>query len=86
MWLAIPGRIMASRWRGLRGRLFIAAPAAGQRMQPTATVTFKSGVQVRAEIVDTPETLERGLMFRSHWGRTKACSSCSSRQASIRSG
>ena len=37
-------------------------------MQPTATVTFKSGMQVRAEIVDTPETLERGLMFRTSLG------------------
>ena len=52
----------------IAGAVFIAAPAAGQRMQPTATVTFKSGMQVRAEIVDTPETLERGLMFRTSLG------------------
>ena len=31
----------------IAGAVFIAAPAAGQRMQPTATVTFKSGMQVR---------------------------------------
>jgi uncharacterized membrane protein (UPF0127 family) len=38
--------------------------AAGQWKQPTATVTFRGGVQVHAEIVDTPAAIERGLMFR----------------------
>jgi uncharacterized protein len=38
--------------------------ASGQWKQPTATVTFRGGVQVRAEIVDTPTAIERGLMFR----------------------
>jgi len=41
-----------------------ARPAAGQWVRPTATVTFREGVQVRAEIVDTPPAVERGLMFR----------------------
>jgi uncharacterized membrane protein (UPF0127 family) len=43
-------------------------PAAAQRLRPTATVTFPGGVQVRAEVVDTPETIERGLMFRESLG------------------
>ena len=37
-------------------------------MRPTATVTFASGVQVQAEIVDTPDAVERGLMFRESLG------------------
>ena len=37
-------------------------------MRPTATVTFAGGMQVQAEIVDTPETIERGLMFRTSLG------------------
>jgi uncharacterized membrane protein (UPF0127 family) len=41
-----------------------APPSSGQRLRPTATVTFAGDVQVQAEIVDTPETIERGLMFR----------------------
>ena len=41
-----------------------ARPAAGQWVRPTATVTFREGVQVRAEVVDTPPAVERGLMFR----------------------
>src|SRR3954452_23595579 len=42
--------------------------ASAQRTRPTATVTFPAGVQVHAEIVDTPETVERGLMFRTSLG------------------
>jgi uncharacterized membrane protein (UPF0127 family) len=42
-----------------------AAPASGQRMRPTATVTFAGGMKVHAEIVDTPAAIERGLMFRT---------------------
>ena len=42
-----------------------AAPLSGQRNRPTATVTFAGGVQVHAEIVDTPAAIERGLMFRT---------------------
>jgi uncharacterized membrane protein (UPF0127 family) len=42
--------------------------SSGQRLRPTATVTFPAGVQVQAEIVDTPETIERGLMFRKSLG------------------
>jgi uncharacterized membrane protein (UPF0127 family) len=38
--------------------------ASGQWKQPTATVTFPGGAQVRAEIVQTPSAIERGLMFR----------------------
>jgi uncharacterized membrane protein (UPF0127 family) len=45
-----------------------APPSSGQRLRPTATVTFASGVQVQAEIVDTPETIQRGLMFRKSLG------------------
>ena len=45
-----------------------APPSSGQRLHPTATVTFAGGVQVQAEIVDTPETIERGLMFRKSLG------------------
>jgi uncharacterized protein len=45
-----------------------APPASGQRLRPTATVTFPGGVRVQAEIVDTPETIERGLMFRKSLG------------------
>jgi uncharacterized protein len=41
-----------------------ARPAAAQWVRPTATVAFREGVQVRAEIVDTPPAVERGLMFR----------------------
>jgi uncharacterized protein len=47
---------------------FHATPASGQRLRPTATVTFARGVQVHAEIVDTPETVERGLMYRGSLG------------------
>src|SRR5215218_5443429 len=43
-----------------------AAPA--QRLRPTATLTFTGGVQVQAEIVDTPDAVERGLMFRESLG------------------
>jgi len=42
----------------------LAPPAAGQWARATATVTFRGGVQVRAEVVDTPPAMERGLMFR----------------------
>lgn len=45
-----------------------APPASGQRMRPTATVTFAGGAAVQAEIVDTPEAVERGLMFRDSLG------------------
>ena len=45
-----------------------APPSSGQRLRPTATVTFTGDVQVQAEIVDTPETIERGLMFRKSLG------------------
>jgi uncharacterized protein len=45
-----------------------APPSSGQRLRPTATVTFAAGVQVQAEIVDTPETIQRGLMFRKSLG------------------
>jgi uncharacterized membrane protein (UPF0127 family) len=45
-----------------------APPSSGQRLRPTATVTFAGDVQVQAEIVDTPETIERGLMFRKSLG------------------
>jgi uncharacterized protein len=41
-----------------------ARPAAGQWARATATVTFRGGVQVHAEVVDTPPAIERGLMFR----------------------
>ncbi|HEX2309995.1 MAG TPA: DUF192 domain-containing protein [Vicinamibacterales bacterium] len=41
-----------------------APPAAGQWARATATVTFRGGDQVRAEIVDTPAAIEQGLMFR----------------------
>jgi uncharacterized membrane protein (UPF0127 family) len=40
----------------------------GQWSHPVATVTFRSGVEVRADIADTPETRERGLMFRQSLG------------------
>jgi uncharacterized protein len=49
-------------WMALMALTGVAA--AGQWKQPTATVTFRGGVQVRAEIVDTPSAIERGLMFR----------------------
>src|SRR5262245_13000232 len=42
----------------------VAPPSAGQSARATATVTFREGVQVRAEVVDTPPAMERGLMFR----------------------
>jgi uncharacterized protein len=45
-----------------------APPSSGQRLRPTATVTFAGGVQVQAEIVDTPEAIQRGLMFRTSLG------------------
>ena len=45
-----------------------APPASAQRMRPTTTVTFASGAQVHAEIVDTPDAVERGLMFRESLG------------------
>jgi hypothetical protein len=47
---------------------FEPSPAAGQRIRPTATVVFAGGAQVHAEIVDTPEAIERGLMFRESLG------------------
>jgi uncharacterized protein len=47
---------------------FQAPPASAQRTRPTATVTFPGGVQVHAEVVDTPEAVARGLMFRTSLG------------------
>jgi uncharacterized protein len=49
----------------LAGRV---TPAPAQRLRPTASVTFAGGAQVQAEIVDTPEAIERGLMFRESLG------------------
>ena len=56
-----------------------AAPSSGQRLRPTATVTFPAGVQVQAEIVDTPETRDRGLMFRKSLGSNEGMLFVSSR-------
>jgi len=42
--------------------------AQAQRLRPTATIAFAGGVQVQAEIVDTPQAVERGLMFRESLG------------------